>query len=241
MSQLMCLGSIPPLGEMQVQVWTGPLDLDEADHHQCESILSDDERDRANRFRFEKDRRHFVAARGILRHLLAEHVGLCPGDVTFAYGEKGKPALSGSVGPVFNVSHSHGVGAWVFSSAGIVGVDVEWVERRVDMDRVGKRFFSTNEWASLERLPTAQRKACFFNCWTRKEAFVKALGEGLTFSLKAFDVSVGEVATLSRLEGDLNPSNWSLESFEPVEGYVGCVAYEGQAEVVYESVVSQAG
>lgn len=239
MPQLHALGSIPCLHSNQIQVWAGSLDVRESDLQVCESVLSDDEQERAGRFHFEKDRHHFVAARGILRHLLAKHMHQRPDQVVFHYGEKGKPELKGDpMGLAFNVSHSHSVGAWAFSLAGVVGVDVEWTGRKVDVDAVGKRFFSTNEWATLGDLPVDKRKTCFFNCWTRKEAFVKALGDGLSFSLKAFDVSVGSRATLSRIDGDFDPQNWSLESFEPAESYVGCVAFEGHANVAYQRLLA---
>jgi len=216
-----------------VHVWSGALDLNAQDLCACESVLSDDERARADQFKFEKDRKHFVLARGILRYLLSHYAGRAPSDFSFVYGQKGKPELSNEGGGLqFNVSHSNGVGAWAFSLNRPVGVDIEWVGRRVDVGGIGRRFFSENEWATLNEMPEKKRRHSFFLCWTRKEAFVKALGDGLSFSLKAFDVSVHGQARLTRVEGDQDPDNWTMQSFEPFENYMCAVAFEGKAKVV---------
>lgn len=220
-----------------VYVFSGSLDLDTQALAVCKSVLSDDERVRADRFKFEKDQNHFVAARGILRHLLGVYSQLLPDELQFVYAEKGKPELAnGPHGLRFNVSHSHGIGAWAFVFHRRIGVDVEWTGRRVDVDSVGKRFFSEREWATLSDLSENERAHSFFLCWTRKEAFVKALGDGISFSLQAFDVSVQGEAKLTRVEGEEDPLSWTMHAFEPVETYVGAVAFDGKAEVLHHVI-----
>lgn len=226
------LTPLPDLDETHVYVWSGTLDLEDEALNACKAVLSRDELDRAARFKFDKDRNHFIAARGILRFLLGHYAALTPQAVSFVYGDKGKPELAnGAEGLVFNVSHSHGVGAWALGLDGLIGVDVEWVQRKVDLDQVGKRFFSEKEWAELANMNEKERRAGFFRCWTRKEAFVKALGDGISFSLKAFDVSVGPVAQITRIEGDHDPAKWTMQAFDPGQDYTGTLAFEGQVQV----------
>ena len=221
----------PELDDGHVLVWSGSLDLAPQALETCASILSPDELDRAARFKFEQDSNHFVAARGMLRFFLGFYTRCSPSELEFTYGDKGKPELIHASDTLkFNVSHSHGIGAWALGLVPLLGVDVEWNLRKLDFDRVGKRFFSENEWASLANLSAAERRAGFFNCWTRKEAFVKALGDGLSFSLKAFDVSTGNEAEITRIDGDQDPAKWALHAFEPWATYAGALAAVGQVQ-----------
>ncbi len=218
-------------------VWSGLTNVNAQILDELASVLSDDEMGRADRFRIKKDRSHFVVTRGVLRYVLGAYTGLPPRNIVFEYGHKGKPELANKTTKIsFNVSHSHGMGVWAFVLDGAVGVDVEYVKRSVDIDGIGKRFFSENEWGHLRDLPEEERRKCFFRCWTRKEAFVKALGDGLTFSLKAFDVTVGDIAQLKRVEGMPDHQKWTLQAFEPAPDYVGALAFEGQNKVCYQTL-----
>ena len=228
------------LGQDALAIWYGKLDVGADILESYAYVLCADEKARADRFRFEKDRSHFVITRGVLRYLLGAYTNKRPEEIAFEYGQKGKPELKNNATLVrFNVSHSHGMSMWAFAVNRAVGVDVEYVKRMVDIDAVGKRFFSDNEWRDLRDLPEDQRRQNFFRCWTRKEAFVKALGDGLTFSLKAFDVTVGEVAQLKRIDGEHDPQKWTLQTFDPAPDYVGALAFEGQADVLYHTVMTQ--
>ncbi|MDA0711594.1 MAG: 4'-phosphopantetheinyl transferase superfamily protein [bacterium] len=229
---------LPDLIRDAVHIWHRPLDLTESDLRRCESVLSAEEADRAGRYTFAKGRDHFVAARGMLRLLLSHYTQLRPEDLVFAYGEKGKPELAdGQADVCFNVSHASGFAAWAFARNRKIGVDIEWRHRRANISAIGKRFFSDVEWTALCDLPEDRLREGFFRCWTRKEAFVKALGDGLTYSLKAFDVSVGARAELLRVEGEHCPPHWTLGSLENLPAdYIGAVAFQGQAAVLSRSL-----
>jgi 4'-phosphopantetheinyl transferase len=177
-------------------------------------LLSADERERAGRFAFEHDRRRYVVARARLRQLLGERVGAAPESLRFVYQAHGKPALARRPGQRdlrFNVSHCGEVAAYAFADGREVGVDIEEVRELPDADQLALRCFSPGERAAYLCLPPRERPRGFFDCWTRKEAFVKALGAGLSQPLEAFDVS-------------RSPGGCSLSSFEPAPGLIGAVA-----------------
>lgn len=193
------------------------------------ALLSEEERDRAARFAFDRDRRRFMAARVHLRELLAVRLGVPPESVEFAYGAHGKPALSPRFADAdlrFNLSHSDDVGAYVFSRRRDVGIDVERVRAIHDTDDIAAHFFSRRENEAYRSLDRHDKLIGFFNCWTRKEAFVKALGDGVHHPLDSFDVTLapGEPARILRvghIPGDA--CNWVLCSFVPGPGFVGAV------------------
>lgn len=182
-------------------------------------LLSADERERARRFAFERDRRRYIVARARLRQLLGERLAAAPESLQFLYSPNGKPALAGRAGQRdlrFNVSHCGELAAYAFAEGCEVGVDVEEVRELPDADEIAMRFFAPRERAAYLRLRPRERAQGFFNCWTRKEAFVKALGEGLSHPLAAFDVSLAARC------------GWSLCSFVPAPGFVGAVAVRTQ-------------
>lgn len=170
-----------------------------------QASLSAAERHRAGRFRFERHRRRFIVARGRLRQLLAARLGLQPEEVKLAYGKNGKPQL---LNPdlYFSVSHSDNVALFAFSRASEIGVDVEAIRPIREADTIAAQFFSP-----LERLVCEREKPLgFLRCWTRKEALVKAIGEGLSIPLERFDIA--------------HAPGWRLHSFFPLPGFIGAVA-----------------
>ena len=218
---------MPEPGE--VRVWFARLDPPAPVLASLERGLSCDERARAAAFRFDRDRRRFVAARGFLRAVLGRCLGNRPGEVSFAYGPHGKPRLADpSASLRFNLSHSGERAACALCREEEIGVDVEAVRDLDDADAIAAHFFSAAEAAAIRRLPSApERLEALFNCWTRKEAYLKALGDGLARPLDDFDVTLlpGEPARLSRVAGDAaEPSRWSLAELDPGPGYVGEVA-----------------
>ncbi|HEX5611275.1 MAG TPA: 4'-phosphopantetheinyl transferase superfamily protein [Burkholderiales bacterium] len=191
------------------------------------SLLLDDEVERANRFLVEKERNRFIVARATLRRLLAERLGVSPRAVRLARGTHGKPALAWPLsesGLHFNVSHSQNLAAYAFSHGREIGIDVEAVRPMPDAEDVARRFFSRNERTAFFSLDPVDRCLAFFHCWTRKEAFIKAIGDGLSHPLSAFDVTLkpGEAPRLLRV-GDRpgERSGWSLGEFDPGAGFVG--------------------
>ena len=196
------------------------------------SLLSDAERRRASRFAFDGDRRRFVLARARLRELLGVRLGVRPESVELAYGACGKPALArrfADSGLRFNLSHRDDVAVYGFSGEGEIGIDVEAVRVIDDADRIAARVFSRCENEAYQALDRPDRPLGFFNCWTRKEAFVKAMGDGLSHPLGGFDVSLAPGDPAKILRVDETPGDecgWRMESFSPASGFVAAVVSE---------------
>ena len=225
--------SLRPPAAREVHVFCASLDA--AGEEEAVGVLSADERARASRFHFERDRRHFRVARGLLRRLLGLYLDLDPGAIRFAYGPAGKPTLLSPGGLHFNLSHSGGVAVLAFARDRALGVDVERERPVPELDSIALRYFSAQEGADLRVLAEPERTRAFFRCWTRKEAFIKATGEGLTRALDAFDVTLapGERARLRRVEGDPEaPERWWLEDLEPPAGFAAALALEGRPDRV---------
>ena len=209
-----------------------PLKVEAEAVYASAALLSDGERQRASRFAFDRDRNRFIVARAWLRRLLAERLDVEPGSVEFAYGPRGKPALAGPLadsGLRFNVSHSDDLAVYAFSRGREIGVDVEAVRAMPDGDGIAARFFSHRENEAYLALDARDRPLGFFNWWTRKEAFIKALGDGLYHPLDSFDVSLApgepaEILRIGHVPGD--HCGWRLRSFAPFPGYVGAVVVE---------------
>ena len=209
-----------------VDAWTVRLDQPAAVRTMYEETLASDERDRARRFVFERDRDHYVVCRGALRQLLSAYLGMAPAAVAFAYGHRGKPSLKGfATPPEFNVSHADGVAVIAVTAGSPIGVDIESVSRAVEFEALARRFFSTKEADELLSLPSATRQAAFFACWTRKEAYIKAIGDGLACPLDSFAVTLrpGEEPTFRWIATD-DAAKWTLRAFEPASGFLAAVA-----------------
>ena len=232
------------LDAAEVHLWQASLDGRPADIF--ESFLSADELDRANRFHFREDRIHFIVARGLLRNLLAAYLGINCMELQFAYGAKGKPflLLDGQTQINFNLSHSHGRAVFAFSRGRELGVDLEYVKEDFEAELIATRFFSRSEVLSLRSVPAELRNQAFFNCWTRKEAFVKALGDGLYHPLDCFDVSLSPGAPAKILRVRNTPGEncgWILQSFVPRPGMVSALVvrklpHESAEQIEVQSV-----
>ncbi len=221
------------MAENEVHIWRAALDVSAHVLDDMRRLLSQDEIGRAERFYFEKDRNHFIMARGLLRTLLGRYLHVEPAYVHFGYNAYGKPFVElPANGPHmlnFNLSHSRGLALYAFTYTRHVGIDVEYM-RSVDYEQIAQHFFSPYEHAILCSLPAAARREAFFHCWTRKEAYIKARGEGLSMPLDVFDVSLkpGEPATLLSCRQDpQEPARWSLQALAPAALYAGAIAVEG--------------
>jgi 4'-phosphopantetheinyl transferase len=214
------------LGGNTVDIWTADLDLSLHEMRSLQNTLSPDERERAAKFHFARDRQRFIAARGILRDILARYLGRSPSALLFSYGPFGKPALADDCASDlrFNLSHSGSVALYAIARREI-GVDVERIDSSFIEDGIEERFFSRNEVAKLRSLHASERLRGFFNCWTRKEAYVKARGDGLQISLQSFDVSLAPNESAAFLsEGE---SGWSLQALSLGLDHSAAVAAEG--------------
>ncbi len=193
-------------------------------------LLSTDEQRRADRFHFAHHRQRFTIARGVLRSLLGHYLGHTPEAVRFRLGPYGKPALPDPARLFFNLSHSHDLALVAVTEAGQVGIDVEKVRPMVDADQLADRYFSPRETARLRALTEEVRLASFFRCWTRKEAYIKATGLGMSFPLDQFEVTLApdEPAQLLHVEGDPAATRrWSMHHLAPVDDYVAALAIDG--------------
>ena len=220
------------LGGDEVHVWRATLDRTPSQIQSFLHNLAADEQARAERFYFERDREHFIVARGVLRAILGGYLNRVPGCLSFCYSSHGKPALAGeSDGDAirFNVSHSHGVALYAVTRGREVGIDLERIRFDLAVAEIAERFFSRREVAMLRTLPAEVQRQAFFRCWTRKEAYIKARGEGLSLPLDQFDVSLapGEPAAVLGTQRDPSEaSRWSLQELTPAPGYVAALAVE---------------
>ncbi|MBM3277460.1 MAG: 4'-phosphopantetheinyl transferase superfamily protein [Candidatus Handelsmanbacteria bacterium] len=211
------------LSESEIQVWQTTLPQTEEEAAPFLTLLSADERTRANRFLVPHTRAAFAGARGALRLLLGAYLGADPAQLRFGYGPQGKPALEGG-GLHFNLSHSGGLALCAFSLHLPLGIDVEQLRPQDTAAQLARRFFSAPEVAALEGMLPDRRAEAFFTCWTRKEAYLKARGEGLGLGLGSFAVSLGEPAAILRSdEGEGECRRWRLWSLRPRPGYVGAL------------------
>lgn len=221
------------LSKNVVHIWRTDLNLPQSQIESFAKTLAPDELNRANRFYFERDRKHFIAGRGILRSILGRYLNVEPVQLQFSYSSRGKPGLANlGMGATlsFNVSHSHELAVYAIAHTPLVGIDLEHVRPMDKVEQLVKRFFSPREYALICSLPDDQKQEAFFQAWTCKEAYLKAIGDGLP-GLDGVEVSLtpGESAALLSIQGDEEAaSRWSVYQFIPAPGYRAAVAIEGQ-------------
>ena len=223
----------PVASDDEIQVWRMNLDRPASEVQEMRGVLSEDETARAARFVFDRHRARFVAGRAFLRMILGRYVGMEPRRLAFGYGPRGKPFLrKGSDGDSvrFNLSHSGELALLAVIKARRIGVDVERIREVKEHLRLAGRYFAPGEAAAIRALPPDVQYRAFFNCWTRKEAYIKALGTGLACPLDGFEVSLapGTPAALLRVDDDPGaPSEWFMRALAPGRGFVGAVALRG--------------
>jgi 4'-phosphopantetheinyl transferase len=200
----------------RLSLWWAPLDISASALRGLAACLSSEERQRADRFRRALDRGRFLAARGWLRHLLASQLGCARDEITIVTGDSGKPRVACS-DLSFSAARTASIALYATSWWMEVGVDIEAIRATADVDGIPARFMSPAEQRALASLPAAQRLAAFFQCWTRKEAYVKGIGTGLSFPLRDVDVWDGgrQPATVS---------GWSVHQVDVAPGLVAAVA-----------------
>ncbi|HKY26788.1 MAG TPA: 4'-phosphopantetheinyl transferase superfamily protein [Pyrinomonadaceae bacterium] len=221
------------LADQEVHIWRVSVSQAQSSVTHLSRLLDEEESKRAARFHFERDRVRFIVARGGLRIILGQYLKIDPAVIEFSYSAHGKPALSRAHSDSvikFNLAHSHDLALYAFSPKRELGIDVEHMRPEVAGDDIAKRFFAAPEVDALRSLSAERRLEAFFNCWTRKEAYIKARGEGLTFPLSNFVVSMtpGEPASLLTVQDSpQEAARWSLQELDAGEGYAASVAVEG--------------
>jgi 4'-phosphopantetheinyl transferase len=231
---------VPSLEHGAVHIWRLSLDRPQAEIDRDSRLLSTDEAARAARFVFPEHRNRYIACRASLRRLLGEYLGASTGDLTFQYNEFGKPEISNSFDaqPLrFNVSHCDHWALVALTLEQRIGIDLERLRQLEDLEHIAKNCFSELEFKTLLSAPESRRTEAFFNCWTRKEAFIKAWGDGISHPLSEFDVTLlpHTSARLLRIGGEpTSTADWSLTAWQPVPGYVAAMAIDRAAlHVIY--------
>jgi 4'-phosphopantetheinyl transferase len=208
------------LGENEVHVWKASLDPPAGIIERLNLLLSEDEHQRSERFYHATDRHQFVAGRGILRRILSAYLELAPDELKFEYNQYGKPFLSPDRGGSkldFSLSHSNGMALYVVARGRRVGIDIEFAQEDFATLEIAERFFSKEEIESLKAVPITRRTDAFFNCWSRKEAYIKAIGMGVSYPLDGFTVSVdpGTTPALLRVASDASEAaRWKMYELE---------------------------
>jgi 4'-phosphopantetheinyl transferase len=221
------------LGNDEVHVWRAALDRSSPQVDVLLDTLTEDEQARAGQFYFPIDRSRFIVARGMLRKILGLYLNRPARAVSFRYGPHGKPALASESADNaihFNISHSRYMAIYAVTRGREIGVDLEFIRDGLEIEQIARRFFAEREVAMLRALPVGLQKSAFFLCWTRKEAYIKARGEGLSLPLDQFDVSLipGEPAALLRTQGDPDEAlRWSLRDLSIGPNYASALAVEG--------------
>lgn len=218
----------------EIHVWCATLSEFASEQQPLNALLSCTERERAEKFRFAKDRHHFVARRGILRRILSRYLERPPSKIDFCNGRFGKPEIEGELvrgGLRFSVSHSGDLALYAVTRACPIGVDVEYIQPFPHLEEIALRFFSPRETKVLMNLPREHRMESFFSYWTRKEAFLKATGEGIGEGLAKVEVALTpwqEADTIQTVGESENRIGWQLRSFSPASGYIGAIAFRNQ-------------
>jgi 4'-phosphopantetheinyl transferase len=221
------------LSSNDVHVWLTKLDLSAVRVQQLAQCLVEEELRRAEGFYFKRDKKRFIVGRGVLRVILGRYLNIEPNCVRFSHDLYQKPCLAERLGDGtlrFNLAHSNELALYAFTREREIGVDVEYIRNLPDAGQMANRFFSFRENAILQALPESQRQIAFFNCWTRKEAYLKALGVGLYQDLDQFDVSLIPVEPARLIDVEIigdDASRWTLKALTPTAGYVAALAVEG--------------
>lgn len=238
MSDLLTCWTTPPADRMlhddEVHVWLASYKKFHAQLSELRDLLNVDEAKKAARFYFEKDRERFIVTHGLLRKLLAGYTNISSAQLDFQYNAYGKPALASSFQkePLhFNLSHTQDLIVYAFTYTRNVGIDIEYIRADIEYEQLARHYFSSFEQAELQRLPLSLHQQAFFNCWTQKEAYIKARGLGLSLALDSFDVTVqpdAPVRLLASRESAQEAARWRFASLPVNSNYAGTVAVEGQ-------------
>jgi 4'-phosphopantetheinyl transferase len=216
-----------------VHVWRICLEQGDDQLDRFRRVLEPEELYRAGRFRFERLQRHFVASRGFLRYVLGRYLAARPEALKFSYNWYGKPSLAGERSLQFNMSHSHEMALVAVTRDAAVGVDVEHIRSDFASEEIATRFFSRFEVETLKLLPKEEQVAAFFRCWARKEAYIKAIGKGLSQPLDGFDVTLApdEPAALLRA-GEEDTVSWSMSDIDVGSDYASALVVEGTSPTI---------
>ena len=217
------------LGDAEIHVWRAPLNISNATLSSFAAWLDSDEQDRAARYHFDQHRNQFIAGRGWLRTLIGWYLQTEPASLIFRYSDFGKPSISEGSETVplrFNLAHAGDLALYAFTLRREIGIDIELIDAKFASETIARQFFSPKEVAALLKFPTDRRPHAFFDCWTRKEAFIKAQGMGLSLPLDQFEVSIehDQPALLHTAWDAAEASRWALVNVDAAPGYAAALA-----------------
>jgi 4'-phosphopantetheinyl transferase len=225
------------ISENEIHIYRSSLESTSEQFKKYVSLLSPDELQKAYRYKFEKDRANYISGRALLRNLLGKYLDQSPGKITFSYSDKGKPYIKDSA-VKFNLAHSGGKAVFAIANNIEVGIDIEFMRELPDALQIAKRFFSDGEVKEFSETREGDIRTAFFNCWTRKEAFIKAVGEGLSYPLKDFAVTFkpGDKPEVKWIKcKDDEVKEWSLFNIDTEENYISSLAVKADdLKVVYK-------
>ena len=228
--------SPPGLSTSAVHVWTLALCPLLERLPAAPELLSVDEVNRWNRFRFDQDRKRFAATRQALRILLGRYTNTDPAALEFTYSQHGKPSLAHPAGDLtFNVAHSGDYAMLALGRQWELGVDLEFERREVEIEQLAERFFAPSEYDKLLTRNAVERIQSFFQLWAAKEALLKAVGTGLSTSLSSIEFqrqAEPDKWTITTLAKDLDPSGWQVQSLSSPNGYAAAVAHSDRVQTV---------
>jgi 4'-phosphopantetheinyl transferase len=217
-----------PALQSNIHVWAVRLDDASVGLYHAAALISPDERERAARFKFERDRRRYLVAHCALRQILSRYLAITPAGLSFDIGANGKPRLSHALAPSgieFNLSHSNETALLAVCHGREVGVDIEYVKEDFEFQEVAERFFTAREVKAMRGLPPSLQRQAFFKCWTSKEAFLKAKGTGLSGALDEVEISL---TTDQRVQIDASVAGWWLSALIPFDGYQAALVIYGE-------------
>jgi 4'-phosphopantetheinyl transferase len=219
--------------EGEVHVWGASLELPQERVRDLERLLTRDESERAGRFRFQQLASRFIVARALLRIILGSYLDAPARSVRFSYNAYGKPALAmtDENGLRFNLSRSCDLVLYAIAAGAEVGIDVERIREELQVEEIAERFFSSAESSAIRALDGIERCEAFFDCWVRKEAYLKAIGKGLSHPLSEIDLS-GKPVSIGGESGRGSISRWSFTAFDAATGYKAALVAEGDCQQV---------
>ena len=233
-SVLDLFASTPALSATDIHIWGLLVDLPQDRIVQLAQRLSGEEIKKSTCYRFERDRKRYIARQAFLRIILGYYLDCETRHINFSYGPYGKPRVQddiSSTGIHFNLSHSNGLALFAVTRDVEIGIDLEMIKPLSDLEGIVTNFFSPSEIAEFYKVTANERLFAFYNCWTRKEAFIKAIGKGLTYDLSEFDVSLApdKPARILSISGNTEQAAcWSLAELNPASDFVAAIAYKGQ-------------
>lgn len=218
-----------------IHFWYCRFDLDNFRLPYYNTLLSNDEKRKADKFKFLVDQQKYVTFRGILRILLSRYLDKNPEEILFKYGAFGKPDVKTNTALRFNISHSGNMAVFGFVQNYAIGVDIEKIKQDFDPLDLAKSFFSEEEINALSQAKDSVMFQAFYRCWTRKESFIKAVGEGLSYPLDSFAVTMDNDhrAKFLKIDNDQDSkSNWQLHSFVPTQDYIAAITTKGNPKKI---------